>query len=82
MARTVTKVTVYWDAQDSSNEGWAYRLSDEDGDIESGSLDSISDDLDVAIDEAISISGLDLTADMFAREPHIDGGYAFWNYVE
>ncbi len=79
MTRTATEITIYWDSQDSSNEGWAYRAADEDGLIESGSIDGIdADDLDGAIEDACSTIGVDLTPDQFAREPYIDGGYATW----
>ena len=76
--RTITTVTVYWDTQDPGSEGWAYRASDDSGLIDSGSLDADSDDLDGAIDEAISMLDLDARTDEFSREPHIDGGYAVW----
>ena len=76
MTRTATEIKVYWDAQDSSNEGWAYCMSDKIGDIESGSIDA--EDLDEAIDAAISESGLDIDADAFDCEPNVDGGYATW----
>jgi len=78
MARQATEIKVYWDNQDRSNEGWAYRLSDADGDIDSGSLDSDRDDIDGAIDEAVSIAGVEVNADAFAREPNVDGGFAIW----
>lgn len=75
--RKATEIKVYWDAQDRSNEGWAYRLSDENGDIESGSLDDASD-LNQAIEQAISESGLDLDVCSFGSQPNVDGGYAVW----
>ena len=76
MARDITEICVFWDV-----EGWAYRLSGANGVIDSGPLDSDSDDLDGAVDEAIEISELELTAGMFARETKIDGGYAVWSGV-
>lgn len=80
MARTISGINVYWDSQDPANEGWAYRASDEHGDIDSGSIDGVdSDDLDGAIANACSQLDMDLTADQFAREPHIDGGFAVWS---
>ena len=80
MTQTITDVTIYWDVQDRSNEGWAYRASDNDGSIDSGSIDNIADDdLCGAIDDACYQLGLDLTHDDFAREPHIDGGCATWS---
>ncbi len=80
MTRTITDVTVYWDSQDISNEGWAYRASDADGDIASGGIDDIEDDdLCGAIDAACFELDLDLTHDDFGMEPHIDGGYGTWS---
>lgn len=75
--RKAIEITVYWDSQDSSNEGWAYRLTDSIGDIESGAIDA--DDLEEAIEQAISESGLEIEACEFSRQPHIDGGYATWS---
>lgn len=77
MARTPTRVQIYWDVQDRDNERWAYNASDEQGLIDSGSLESDPDDLDGAITEAICALGLDLTADLFATSKD-DGGYAVW----
>ena len=77
--RTITDIRVGWDTQDSSNEGWAYWASDDNGLIESGGIDADADDLDGAIEAAISELGLDIRVDAFAREPHIDGGYALWS---
>ncbi len=76
MSSTATKITVYWDVQDSANEGWAYRLSHQSGEIASGAIDA--DDLDAAIEQAIVESGLEITVDAFAKEPNLDGGYAIW----
>lgn len=78
MPRTPTEIRVYWDTQGPS-ESWAYNASDERGLIDSGSLDAAADDLDDAIAETVSILGLELTPDMFAREPRVDGGYAIWD---
>jgi hypothetical protein len=78
MARQATEIKVYWDTQDPSNESWAYVISDENGLLDSGSLDSDGDDLTGAINEAISISGLDLTVDDFGIERNVDGGYGIW----
>lgn len=80
MTRTITDLTIYWDSQDPNNEGWAYRASDERGDIASAGIDGVADDdMDGAIAEACRELDLPLTADQFAREPHIDGGYATWS---
>ena len=78
--RTITAVKVYWDTQDSSNEGWAYRASDAIGLIDTGAIDGVADDdLDGAIAEAIQSLDIDVSADQFAREPHLNGGYATWS---
>jgi hypothetical protein len=84
MTRTITDLTIYWDTQDRSNEGWAYRASDDDGLIDSGSIDgNVADnDLDGAIKEACRYLGMELTADQFAREPFRDGGFAIWSALE
>ena len=87
MARTITSLTIYWDSQDSSNEGWAYRASDADGDIDSGPIDGVADDnnryllynLSGAIDQACYELGLDLTHDDFSIEPSLEGGYCLWS---
>lgn len=81
MSRIATYIQVYWDAQDRSNESWAYRASDDLGLIETGSLDSDADDLAGAIDEVISVLDVDLTADQFATS-NDDGGYAVWQATE
>ena len=80
MTRTITSLTIYWDSQDSSNEGWAYRASDADGDIDSGPIDGVADDnLSGAIDQACHGLGLDLTHDDFSVEPNLEGGYCLWS---
>jgi len=78
----ITEVKVYWDVQDPNSEAWAYAATSDDGLAASGGLDAEADDIDGAIEEAISELGLDLTPDMFAREPNVDGGYAVWTAVE
>ena len=73
-------VTIYWDSQDSGNEGWAYRTIDSDGCEESGSVDGVSDDdLCGAIDLACHELDLPLTHDDFGTEPDVDGGYGVWS---
>jgi hypothetical protein len=78
MTRTATEIKVYWDNQDRYNEGWAYRLIDTDGDIESGAIDAPAEDLDAAIGEAIRIADIDIRVDDFSRESVKEGGYASW----
>lgn len=77
-SRNLTRIVVYWDRQ-AETEGWAYRLSDDQGDIASGGIFAAGDDLDAAIGEAVRESGLDLDPDMFAREPELEGGFAIWS---
>ena len=76
--RTITEIKVYWDSQDRSNEGWAYEASDEEGPIDSGSVEFADDDnLDDAIDEACSTLCVGVTHDDFAKSRH-DGGSGIW----
>ena len=84
MARQATTIQIYWDVQDRDNESWAYRTSDDLGLIDSGSLDSDADDLDGAIEEAICVIGVDLTADQFEKfaTSKDDGGHAIWQAEE
>jgi hypothetical protein len=81
---TITSITIYWDTQDRSDEGWAYRAgSDAIGSVASGAIDGVDDDdLDGAIREACRLIGVGLTPDQFGREPHVDGGYAVWCEAE
>lgn len=81
MARQATTIQIYWDVQDRDNERWAYTASDDLGLIDSGSLDSDPDDLEAAINEAICVLGVDLTADQFATA-HDEGGWAIWQATE
>lgn len=77
---TITEIKIYWDVQDPANEGWAYRAAGDRGLIDSGPIEGIdADDLDGAIDDACSQLGVDLTADQFGRETHVDGGVAVWS---
>ena len=80
MSRQPTEITIYWDSQDPWNEGWAFRLCDESGDIGSGPIDcgGPDDDLDDVIDGAMHELDIDLTHDDFARDPTEDGGWAIW----
>ena len=81
MKRKPTDITVYWDSQDPDNEVWAYRASDDQGDIDSGSIDLVSDsDLDGAVDEACHMLDVDRTHDDFACDPVTEGGYATWSH--
>ena len=42
--RTVRTVEIFWDDQDSTAEGWAFRVTFSDGHEESGAADGESDD--------------------------------------
>jgi hypothetical protein len=74
----IDQILVYWDNQVPNNESWAYRLLSGDKLLDSGSLDSESDDLLGAIDESIAISGLGINRNSFAIDKFTDGGYAIW----
>ena len=75
----IAEVKIYWDTQDQSIEAWAYVATGVNGLVSSGGLPEVgADDLDGAIEQAVSELGLDLTPDMFAREPNVDGGFAIW----
>jgi hypothetical protein len=43
MTRTLDTAIAYWDDQDPTNTGWAYRLTYSDGHQESGGLDAEDD---------------------------------------
>jgi hypothetical protein len=44
MTRTLDTAIAYWDDQDPTNTGWAYRLTYSDGHQESGGLDTVAGD--------------------------------------
>ena len=73
------ELRVFWDSQDSENEGWYFRLTkcDENGDLTMLAEDSIDagrDDLDGACDEVCRYLGIDATHDDFGTGTD-DGGY-------
>ena len=76
MTRKPTQITVYWDRSDYGNQGWAYRASDDRGDIASGSLDC--NELHEAIDEACSELDMPGIEQDFALSIE-EGGYATWS---
>ena len=77
--RKISSIEVYWDDQDATNEGWAYRAKGESNDtIDSGPIDLLTTTTG-AIREACHILGVDLTPEDFAREPNRDGGFASWS---
>ena len=92
--RKINSIDIYWDDQDPTNVGWAYRAKDENNDtIDSGPIDLVmlhlDDDEQVFLDDAIceacyllDMAGFgcgDLTPEDFAREPNRDGGFASWS---
>jgi len=80
LGHLVTSVKVYRESVDPTNEGWAYVITGEHGDIESGSIDDLDDaDLDAAIDSIINTLDLPCRTDDWAREPYQDGGWAIWS---
>ena len=79
--RTLTAITVYWDAQDPRHEGWAYRAHYDDDHEDSGPVEAEPDDLDGAITDACWQIGVELTPDQFAREPNQEGGWADWGQI-
>lgn len=88
--KTATSVLVYWDSQDPTNEGWAYRVSADHGDIASGSMDDLGGCGDLPTDAdgsalqdaVVSVAhqhDIEITADDVVCEPNVDGGYARWD---
>lgn len=57
MARNIETATAYFDRQDPSNEGWAYRIRFDNGDEESGPMDATTDDNAEALTELEAIVG-------------------------
>lgn len=89
--RTINEVRVYWDSQDPTNEGWAYRVDYSDGHRESGSLSDYVDlpmltDSAALSDAVVEVAWQhDLQIDdhgAIACEPNIDGGFAVWTAGE
>ena len=81
MTTTYDEIKVYWDATDPNNEGWAYEAWAGGKIAESGSIEVDTDDLDVAIEEAVRVLDAGVRTDQFAREPYIDGGFATWTAI-
>tara|TARA_Y100000296_G_C5152956_1_gene247433 strand:+ start:1171 stop:1437 length:267 start_codon:yes stop_codon:yes gene_type:complete len=81
--RTITKIEVYWDAQDPNNEGWAERITYNSRFQESGELCwDLDDDADGSeVCEAVcylaSVHRIYIEADEVAYD-HADGGHAVW----
>jgi hypothetical protein len=84
MQRKLTQVEIYWDSQDPNNEGWAERLTYDDGHQESGPCDLIDTpeasrtELQEAIVALAWQNGIEIRDDEVAVEPNVDGGYAEW----
>lgn len=58
---------------------WVYNVTYENGIVDGGILEGVADnDLDAAIGLAMHQLNFDIPVDHFAREPHIDGGFAVW----
>lgn len=76
--RTINSVRIYWDNQDRSNEGWAYRIKYRGGVEVSGPVDAIT--LAYAIDAVIYEHNMSVDATDFAIESD-NGGAAFWDGV-
>lgn len=74
----INKIQVFWD-RNNEPQSWAYRLWANSEVCEEDGIDTLPDDLDGAIEQAINMTDLDLTPDQFAREPKMDGGYAVWS---
>jgi len=72
----IDKVEIYWDRQDCSNEGWAYRAWSDGETIASGAIDGrlVSN----AIQATIYELDLPIAADEFAVTD-ADGGFAVWD---
>ena len=80
--KEISRVEVYWDSQDSANEGWAvrwWRGSQESSDAVS--IDATAS-LDDAIDQACHELDMDLTHDDFGCDPKWYGGRGDWSENE
>ena len=71
----ITEVRVYWDAQDSDNEGWAVEWHEHNQIRGSESIEA--DTLNEAIEESILTLGLPCRADDFGIADE-EGGFAIW----
>lgn len=86
MSDQISRVLVYWDSTDPQNEGWAYRVSADHGDIASGALkdqyDLPTDADGTALQEAVVqvayAHDLEIETGDVTAEPNVDGGYAEW----
>ena len=81
--RQATQVTIYWDAQDIANEGWAFRVRFSDGHEESGAYDNLGMNATAAQlrDAVVALAwehDVEISPDLVIADPNIDGGYAEW----
>ena len=79
-AEQITEILVYWDASDPNNEGWAQRVTYEDGHQESDEAThdvATMDDLDVAVVAAAYAYGLTIENDSVAIDKS-EGGSGIW----
>ena len=77
-ATKITEVRIYWDTQDSDNEGWAVKWYE--GDEVRGSDAIEADSLSDAIEEAIRMLDLPCSTDDFATSRE-EGGWAIWTVI-
>lgn len=77
MATQINEATIYWDPL---NEGWAFRVRFDDGEVELGAWDADCDgsvsQLEAAVVELVAQDGKTIDTGMVASEPDRDGGYA------
>ena len=82
--RTIRELTIYWDAQDPKNEGWAYRVTYTDEHEESGQWDWLDTDnasrgeLADSMVELAYQYGLEIDTDSVHANALTDGGFATW----
>lgn len=83
MATRIDSIKVYWDTQ-GSEEVWGYRFYTKDNgelrEFEGGGLDEYEadhDPRDIVVDLAWG-HDIEITSDMCAYEPRVDGGWAEW----
>jgi len=83
----ITEAMIYWDSQDRSNEGWAYKYV-RGGHQESGSWDGTigadslghpnSDDMQAGVASLLLSLGVEIDAQDVTYSTIEDGGYAHW----
>ena len=84
MTRELKQIEVYWDSQDPANEGWAERLTYDDGHQESGPCDELDHDdatsgeLQDAVVALAWANGIEIDTAAVAADSRQDGGYAVW----